>query len=192
MRPLPPKFLGPSGLPCVFAVDDSGTTAIGYFIKQLGPFKFIATNGTVTKAVSLAQNPSDVADINNMPPGTCTIFVEQYGGSPENIRRITEYRCSTTQGNTFPWHPGEPTPALAGIVEPSLGEPPLGIALENGDFWMLEPTVSGKFTHMGDVLNTNYRGYYIAEVTGYFELLQDGSTILLEDGSGLLLLETAP
>src|SRR3569833_1472210 len=95
MRPLPPKFFGPSGIPCVFAVDDAGNTAIGYFIQQLGLYKFRATNGTVTKIVQLAQRAEDVVDLNHMPPGTCTILVEQYGGSPQNIRHITGTRCFT-------------------------------------------------------------------------------------------------
>jgi hypothetical protein len=186
MHPLPKRFFGESGIPCVFAVDDAGNTAIGWFIKQLGSYKFRATNGSVTKVVQLAQRADDVADLNHMPPGTCTILVEQFNGSPENIRHITETRCLTVQGNVFPWHPGEPTPRLAGILEPVL-DISLGIALENGDFWMLEPLEGGR---MG--LDVNYRGYYLAEVTGYFELLQDGSLIDFEDDSGSLLLETAP
>ena len=138
MRPLPSKFFGPSGLPCLLTIDGDGNTAVGYFVKQLGARRFVATvDGDTTFVVVLAQTSEDVASMSVMPVGTCTILVTQYGGSAENVRQITEYRCSTIQGNTVPWHAESPTPTLAGITTPVLDSGD-SYLLETGDFWLLE------------------------------------------------------
>ena len=137
MRPLPQKFFGPDGLPCLFTIDDSGNTAVGYFVKQLGARRFVATDGSHTTVVTLAQTSDDVSSQSVMPVGTCTILVTQYGGSAENIRQITEYRCSTIQGSTVPWHADTPTPTLAGITTPVLDSGD-SLLIESGDFWLLE------------------------------------------------------
>lgn len=180
MRPLPKKFFGPDGIPCVFTIDDDGNTDVGFFVKQLGDFKFVVSNGMITKIVKLAQHAEDVADLTHMPVGLCTILVEQLGSDPEYIRRITEYRCSTIEGNTFGWHPSDPTIHLGGIITPDLNPPidPDGgseILLETGDFW----------------LRQDGSGWDL-ETLFFFFLFQNGGTLTFENETGVLLLEAAP
>ena len=108
MKSLPVKYFGPSGLPILFAIDESGTTAVGYLIKQVGVGRFWVTTGEGPHVeASLAQTSADVSNRNNMPFGTCTLLMQLVDGEPENVARITAYRCSTVQGNNYQWHTAE-------------------------------------------------------------------------------------
>lgn len=117
MKGLPTKYFGPNGIPCLFATDKSGNISVGYFVKQLGTFKFVASNGDVTMPVRLAQTSSEMA---NLPFGLCTILVTALDEPTENIKYIVATRCTTVQGNDYPWHIGSPTFEFASITTPNV------------------------------------------------------------------------
>jgi hypothetical protein len=98
VKSLPTKYFGPSGLPCVFASDDSGTPLVGY-LKKHGEHKFIVTDGTITKIVNLVQTSEDVADYTtHLPPNKFTILLQALGGPVEHVRKIAYDHCSTIDG----------------------------------------------------------------------------------------------
>jgi hypothetical protein len=177
VKSLPNKFFGPSGIPCVFAIDDAGGTAIGYFLKQLSDIKFIATDGAVTKIVHLAQTLSDVADLTNMASGLCTVLVAALGGPTEHVKRITEYRCASLEGSLHSWHNADPSMDRSGIVMPSLHETFFRL-LENDSKWLLE-------TNNNWLIET-------APIVPLLLVLENGSLLLLEYLTGEFELEGQP
>jgi hypothetical protein len=173
VKSLPNKLFGPSGIPCVFTIDDDGTTAVGYFTKQISAIKFWATNGTVHRVVTLAQNGGQVSDLTHMPPGICTVLVTPLGGETQHIRHITATRCLTIQGHGFPWHNADPTEHAAGITIPDFGggDETFFRLLEDGSKWLLET---------GDDWLTQQAPPYLLMEDGGFLLLNENNRIVLE------------
>jgi hypothetical protein len=137
MRPLPPRFFGPSGIPCIFTIDDdSGATAVGYLVKQVQTRKFVVSDGSTTRTTMLAQTSDEISDPNNYPPATCSILLTLLDSTVEHINYLTEFRCSTVEGNLIGWHTDEPTETIGTVTTPSLGAD--DILLEDSSFWLLE------------------------------------------------------
>lgn len=105
MRPLSTKLLGSNGISCVFS-NGQGSSNTGYFTKQLGTHKFVATDGTISKTVTLAQSADEVADLAALSAGLCTITCTSPTGQTEHIRYLTSKRCVTVEGNSYPWTVG--------------------------------------------------------------------------------------
>lgn len=170
MKALPPKFFGPSGVPCVFATS-AGTTVVGYFTKQISAFRFIATDGAGhTAVVTLAQLQSQVDDVTNLPPSTCTILVQTLNGPTENISRISEYQCTTIQANVHAWHNNDPNAQLAGIVTPSVDSGDFFRLLEDGSEWLLETGSNWLTEQAGPYLLLENGGFLLLEDDGFFDL----------------------
>lgn len=176
MRPLPPKFFGPSGLPCVFTLDDeTGATAVGYLVKQVGTRRFVVSDGSVRRTVTLTRDLDDVADLTSFPPATCTILITLLDDTVEHIQYLTEFRCVTIQGTSIGWHTSAATSTIGTISIPVLDSGDHEILLEDGSFWLLE---SGAEWDLNDV--------------SYLLLFEDNDPMELEDDSGELLLQDAP
>lgn len=147
MHALPPKLLGSSGLPCIFASDDSGTAAVGYVLKQLGTSRFQVTNGSVTKTCILTQTQ---ADINGLPgqlaPGTCT-FALWFNDNTEYVKYITETRCTTIDNNVYAWRLGSATDMIGQIVTPTLSSWTLATIAADVDPPMLGITPNAVSNH---------------------------------------------
>ena len=138
MRPLPPHFFGPSGIPCIFTIDDeSGATSVGYLVKQVQTKKFVVSNGSTTRTTRLAQTADEVSNPNNYPPATCSILLTLNDSSVEHITYLTASRCSTVEGSSIGWHTDSPTQTIGSITMPSLGGDG-DILLEDSSFWLLE------------------------------------------------------
>lgn len=188
MKSLPVKYFGPSGLPVLFAVDESGTTAVGYLIKQVAADRFHVTTGDGSYVVAeLATTLDQIADRNNMPFGTCTFLMGLLEGVQENVCRITAYRCSTVQGNNYQWHTAAPTTTVVSIIIPVLTDfVEVGSAsdstnatlasvsydrlLENGSAWLLETGDNWLLEQAGPYLLLENEGFWLLEGGGYFEL----------------------
>ena len=137
MHPLPPRFFGPSGLPCIFTIDDeSGATTVGYLVKQVQTKRFIVSDGSTTRTTKLAQTSDEVSNPNNYPPATCSILLTLEDSSVEHITYLTSCRCSTVEGSSIGWHTTEATQTIGTVTTPSLGVD--DILLESGDHWLLE------------------------------------------------------
>ena len=135
MRSLPSKYFGPSGLPCLFTVDDvTGETSVGHLVKQISQYRYIVSDGTTTRLAYLAQKPEDIANPNAFPPETFTIFLTLADGSVEQIKQISEFKCGTVQGTTIAWHTADPNESTGSITMPVLND----ILLEDGSYWLLE------------------------------------------------------
>ena len=140
MKSLPPRFFGPEGLPCIFTTDDdSGATAVGYLVRQIGTKRFIVSNGSITRTVKLAQTSDDVSNDNNYPPATFSILLTLFDSTVEHISYLTASRCTTIEGSSIGWHTDSATQTIGTVTTPSL-DPDDGddILLESGDFWLLE------------------------------------------------------
>ena len=174
MHPLPKKFMGPDGIPCVLAVDEDGNTEVGYIKRQYSLYHFLVTNGsTYTAPAFLVQNAEDIADLSNIPPRTFTILLAPPtgGGDAQNISHFIGNRCKTVQGHGYKWHLQSPTDTVAGITAPDLGGDNLRL-LEDGSFWLLE---DGSFWE----LETHNGPFILLEDDNYF-LLEDGNRFELE------------
>lgn len=171
MKSLPTKFFGPSGIPCVFSVDDSGNTVIGYLHKQLSNYSFIVTDGTTTKKAHFVQNPEDVVDLTHLPNNSFTITITPFGQDVEHISYLTYDKCKTIEGNGYYWHNNSPTEKLAGITTPIIRMETFFRLLEDGTKWLLET---------GDKwLLQTAPPYILLETTGYL-MLENGGKIELE------------
>lgn len=172
MKSLPQKFFGPSGVPCVFATN-LGTTVVGYFLKQLSDVRFIATDGTHKAVVTLAQTMEQVADITSLPPGTCTILIQTLNGPTENIKRVSEYQCTTVQANIHPWHNNDPNTEQAGVITPTLNTETFFRLMEDGSEWLLETGDNWLLEQTGPYLLLENGGFWLLEEGGFFELEGD-------------------
>jgi uncharacterized membrane protein len=121
MKPVNNKFFGPDGIKCVFTIDDSGATSIGYIVKQVGDRRYVVTNDTVTKVCRLAQPGDDVHDLNRLTPGLCTIIISDSESNTANVCYLTADRCYTTGLTNHSWHLDDPADGVVQIIEPSLG-----------------------------------------------------------------------
>lgn len=138
MHPLPPKYFGTHGLPCRFTTDDdTGATSVGYLVKQISTKRFIVSDGSTTRIAALAQTADAVADPNNYPPATVSIYLSLMGGGTEHICYITTSRCSTIEGTVIAWHTDDPTATIGSVAAPDDGDDD-DFLLENGDRWLLE------------------------------------------------------
>lgn len=136
MRSLPQRYFGPSGLPCIFTIDDeTGATSIGYLVKQVSTNKYMVSDGTITRLCRFPTTLEQVSDLNNFPPATFTIELTMFDDSLEYIFEISETRCSTLQGTAIAWHTADPTQSKGGILPPDMGS---DILLEDGSKWLLE------------------------------------------------------
>ena len=96
----------------MFTADDtSGATSAGYLVKQLSLNRYIVSNGTLTRAVKLAQSLADVSNISQFAPATLTIFLTLADESIEHVRYIAGNRCTTIEGTNIAW---STQPAVAG------------------------------------------------------------------------------
>lgn len=101
MRPISKNFFGPSGIKCVFAINDAGDTRVGYIIKQIGLKRYRVTDGTVTKTCTLAS--AQPANLTHLNPGECVILVSSPTGSTDPVTRLDTFKCVTSGGDAFSW-----------------------------------------------------------------------------------------
>lgn len=102
MRPINKKNFGNAAGASIKVRFHNGTTTVtGYIVAQIGTSRFVVTSdGTNRFTVTLADNTTLAGALT---VGYATIRATPFGGSIENVKKITSKRVYTTQGSNLPW-----------------------------------------------------------------------------------------
>lgn len=103
MHPINSKNFGRNTGKIAIKFFDGSSVVTGSVVKQLGSSTFAVHRGLVNRTVRLAQTNADLTTLNNSTNLAVNIFgtieVTPYGGSVENVKKITSALLYTIQGS---------------------------------------------------------------------------------------------
>jgi hypothetical protein len=113
MHPLNKKNFGAKAGKLAVKFYDGSSIKTGWVLAQVGSVRYKVTDGTTTKIARLCQTTAEVTALTagtgpaaSLRATLCTIEITPYGGSVENIRKMSTFRVFTVQGSHVVWKLG--------------------------------------------------------------------------------------
>lgn len=113
MHPINNKNFGAKSGRLAVKFYDGSSVKTGWVLAQVGTSRYKVTNGTTTKIVNLAQTASELTaltagtgDDASKRATLCTIEITPFGGSVENVKKLTHAQAFTVQESFVTWKLG--------------------------------------------------------------------------------------